>query len=298
MPDENVSFLPLSKHMQLNEIDFIVNEFVALGVNKVRLTGGEPLLRMDAKEIILNLSKFPVKLTLTTNGSLVHKYIEVFKEAGVKSLNFSLDTLDGNKFRKITKRNSFERVRKNIHLFIEKGFHVKVNAVIMRGVNENEIPDFIEWTKNLPVHVRFIEFMPFAGNRWTDETVFSFREILELVNSRFNIYKLKDDINDTAKKFKVLNYEGSFAVISTMSSPFCVSCNRMRLTADGKMKNCLFSKNEFDILGTLRKGEDIKPLVRHCISVKEESLGGQFTSEFESIDASKINNRSMVNIGG
>lgn len=298
IPDENTSFMPTSNLMQAHEIDTIVAAFVKLGVNKIRFTGGEPLVRKDAKDIFLGLSKYPIDLAITTNGSRIKDFMPVFKQTGIKSINISLDTLDKEKFLKITKRNVFEKVWSNIQLLINEGFHVKVNVVVMRGFNDNEILDFIEWTKKQPVHVRFIEFMPFDKNQWNSDKVFSYQEILDVASTTYSFIRMKDAANETAKKFKALNHEGTFAVISTMSAPFCSNCNRMRLTADGKMKNCLFSKGEVDILSALRNGEDIVPLIKKCVGDKAASLGGQFEGDYKKIDASKISNRSMINIGG
>ena len=298
MPDENIRFMPSAKLMQADEIDTIAGVFVKLGVKKIRLTGGEPLQRKDAEDVLTALSKYPVELTLTTNGSKANDFLPVFKKSGIKSINVSLDTLNAEKFLIITRRNIFQKVWNNIQLLIDEGFHVKVNCVIMRGINDNEIIDFIEWTKNQPVHVRFIEFMPFNGNQWNDKKVFSFREILEVAESKYSFLRMKDGLNETAKKYKPYNHEGTFAIISTMSAPFCGNCNRMRLTADGKMKNCLFSKGEVDILSALRNGDDIVPLIKQCVVNKAEALGGQFEGEYQQIDASKITNRSMINIGG
>lgn len=298
MPDENIKFMPSSKLMQADEIDAIVKVFINLGVGKIRLTGGEPLVRKDAKEIINLLSKYPVELTLTTNASEIHEFISVFKEAGIDSINVSLDSLDREKFFQITKRNIFEKVMKNIQLLINEGFHVKVNTVVMRGINDNEIPKFIEMTRENPVHIRFIEFMPFSGNLWTDKKVYSYKEILEKAEEKYSFIRMTDAANETAKKFKPFGHEGTFAVISTMTAPFCSNCNRLRLTADGKMKNCLFSNGEADILTALRKGEDIIPIIEKCVTMKAEALGGQFEGDYVKIDASKISNRSMINIGG
>ncbi len=298
IPEENTKFMPSSKLMQADEIDAIAKVFVDLGVSKIRLTGGEPLIRKDAEIIIRSLSKNPVDLTLTTNGTEVKEFIPVLKDAGISSVNVSLDTLDKEKFFKITKRNVFDKVWNNIQLLINEGFHVKVNTVVMRGINDNEIPDFIEWTKATPVHVRFIEFMPFDGNHWNDGKVFSFKEILEIAEANCSFIRMKDAVNETAKKFKPYGHEGTFAVISTMTAPFCSNCNRLRLTADGKMKNCLFSKGEADILTAFRNGEDIIPIIKQCVSDKAEALGGQFEGDYHKIDVSKINNRSMVDIGG
>ncbi len=298
MPDENIQFMPPANLMQADEIDLIAASFVKLGVKKIRLTGGEPLVRKDGAEIVAALSKYPIELTLTTNGSKVDEFIPVFRKAGIKSINISLDTLNKDKFFLITKRNAFEKVFRNIQLLIDDGFHVKVNMVVMRGVNDNEILDFIEWTKEKPLHVRFIEFMPFHGNKWNNESVFSYREILKVAESRFSFIRMSDAVNETAKKYKPFGHAGTFAVISTMTAPFCSNCNRMRLTADGKMKNCLFSNGEIDILSALRNGDDIVPLIKQCVEGKAESLGGQFEGDYQKIDTSKIANRSMINIGG
>jgi GTP 3',8-cyclase len=284
--------------MTADEIEYIASVFVNEGVNKIRLTGGEPLIRKDTKEIIKRLAKFPVELAITTNGVFVDEFIDVFKESGLHSVNVSLDSLDKEKYFEITKRDEYVKVKKNIDLLISNNFTVKVNAVMMKGVNDDEIINFVEWTKEVPVHVRFIEFMPFTGNQWSNRRVIPQKEIMNLISSKFNYTKLTDEKNDTAKKYIADGHKGTFAVISTMSSPFCNGCNRMRLTTDGKMKNCLFSKKEVDILSALRSGEDILPLIKLCVSNKEQALGGQFTAAYKNTDASKINNRSMINIGG
>lgn len=280
------------------EIEAIVAVFVQQGIKKIRLTGGEPLVRKDAKEIVQRLAKYPIELAITTNGVFVHEYIETFQQAGIRSINVSLDSLKSSRNQVITGRDEFERVRQNIDLLLKNNFHVKINTVIMRGMNENETIDFVAWTKDEPVHVRFIEFMPFAGNHWCREKVFSYEEMLGLIASKFDFIKLPDEKHDTAMKYKVPGYKGTFAIISTMSRPFCSGCNRLRLTTDGKMKNCLFSKTEVDILSALRNGEDIVSLIKKCVWEKEEALGGQMNCNDGIPDVSKIKNRSMIQIGG
>jgi GTP 3',8-cyclase len=298
MPEEDYEFTPPAKLMQVDEIEAIAKIFVEQGVNKIRLTGGEPLVRKGADEIIFRLSKLPVHLTLTTNATRLHDFADVLEQANVKSLNISLDTLQAEKFLLITRRNLFEKVLENIHLLINKNFHVKVNVVVMKGLNDNEIIDFIEWTKDTNVHVRFIEFMPFESNRWTSNKVFTLKEMLEVIEKKYKVITLQNDIHDTAKNYKIENHQGTFAVISTMSAPFCSGCNRMRLTADGKMKNCLFSKKETDLLMAFRNGEDILPLIYESIHSKEKELGGQFTKDFENIHTENLHNRTMISIGG
>lgn len=297
MPEEDYDFMPSAKLMQAGEVEAMAKIFVKLGVDKIRLTGGEPLVRKDAAQIIQSLSRLPVTLTLTTNGVRLHEFLPQLKDAGVRSLNISLDTLQAEKFNAITRRNHFEKVWKNIHAVIDEGLHVKVNAVVMKGVNEEEINDFVEWTKYTPVHVRFIEFMPFDGNRWQSEKVVTLQQILAAIESRYDIIKLKDEVNDTTKKYIVPGHAGTFAVISTMSDAFCGSCNRIRLTADGKMKNCLFSKEETDLLHALRNGQDIEDLIRQTILQKHAAHGGQFSS-LQQVNEEMIRNRSMIAIGG
>lgn len=298
MPEEAYEFTAASSLMQKEEIEALTKIFVSLGVNKIRLTGGEPLVRKDAGEIILSLSKLPVKLTLTTNGSRVHEFVPILEESGVRSLNISLDTLLPEKFHLITRRNQFEQVYGNIQLLVKKNFHVKVNMVVMKGLNENEITDFVEWTKHQPVHVRFIEFMPFTGNRWTSNKVFTMQEMLQVIKAKYTVEPLHNDKHDTAKAYRIPGHVGTFAIISTMSANFCGNCNRIRLTADGKMKNCLFAENETDLLSALRSGSDVHTLIQQNIRSKAKELGGQFTSDFERLKPEEIHNRSMITIGG
>lgn len=298
IPGDDHVFMPSSKMMQAYEVQELAKIFVNFGVNKIRLTGGEPLVRKDVGTIIQNLSVLPVSLTLTTNGVRLHEYLEVIKESNIRSVNISLDTLSARKFEQITKRNDFEKVWNNINLLIELGIHVKVNVVAMRGINDDEINNFIAWTKDTPVHVRFIEFMPFTGNKWMSDKVFTWQQILQKAEQDYSFIRLKDEGNDTAKKYLVPGHAGTFAVISTMTAPFCSTCNRMRLTADGKMKNCLFSKDEMDLLTALRDGKDVLALIQQSIKNKYAERGGQFVPDFEQLIATQIDNRSMVAIGG
>jgi len=298
MPEEDYEFTPASRLMQPDEIESIARIFVSHGVNKIRLTGGEPLVRKDAADIIMRLSKLPVNLTITTNGTRLHDFTDVLEKAGIHSLNISLDTLNKEKFNLMTRRDQFERVYENIHLMLRRGFHVKVNMVVIKNLNHQEISDFVQWTKKEPVHVRFIEFMPFTGNHWESEKVFTLQEIIETVSKEFDILPLEKEKHDTAKKYVIPGHKGTFAVISTMSAPFCSDCNRMRLTADGKMKNCLFSTSETDLLTPFRNKEDILPLIYQSVLDKKKALGGQFTTDLKNIHTENIHNRSMITIGG
>lgn len=298
MPEEDISCLPHKQLMQPVEIEEIAKIFISLGVRKIRLTGGEPLVRKEVRDITRRLSKLPVELTLTTNAVYADKYIDMLSDAGIKSLNVSLDTLRENRFFTLTRRDCFQQVVNNIQLLLAKGFHVKLNVVVMKGVNDDEIPNFVELTKHYALHVRFIEFMPFSGNQWEKEKVITAREMLETVLPEFDCIKLQDEKHATARKYQVINFPGTFAFITTMSAPFCSDCNRMRITADGKMKNCLFSKGETDLLSILRKGGDIIPLIRQNLLTKYPALGGQLAKNYKDTNGITIKNRSMIKIGG
>lgn len=298
MPDEDYDFSPASRLMQPDEIARLAGIFVEQGVKKIRLTGGEPLVRKDAAEIISALGKLPVELVITTNGTRIAEMLTTLKEAGIKTINISLDTLQPEKFILITRRDLFHQVRSNIELLLQHKFIVKINMVVMKGLNDGEIKDFIEWTRHHPVQIRFIEFMPFSGNKWTSNKMCSLEEILAQIEQDFTVLPVEAEPNDTAKRFMIPGHEGSFAIISTMTAPFCSTCNRMRLTADGKLKNCLFSDGETDLLTALRNNEDVLPLIQASIWSKKKELGGQLNTNFEHIDAETIKNRSMITIGG
>lgn len=298
MPEENHDFSPASSLMQTNEIIHLAKTFVAEGVKKIRLTGGEPLVRKDAAEIISALGELPVDLTMTTNGTRIREMLPVLVSANIKHINVSLDTLQPAKFIMITRRDAFHQVKSNIELLLQHKILVKINMVVMKGLNDHEILDFIDWTIQSPVQVRFIEFMPFSGNHWTSNKVCSLQEILATIAQKYSFQPVEAGPHDTAKNYTIPNHKGSFAVISAMTAPFCSSCNRMRLTADGKLKNCLFSKAETDLLTALREGEDVLPLIKASILAKEKELGGQLNKNFEQLDTEKIINRSMISIGG
>jgi molybdenum cofactor biosynthesis protein A len=299
MPEEGIQLREKSEFMTSEEVLAIAKTFVGMGIKKIRLTGGEPLIKKDAANMIKNLGKLPVELAITTNAVLVDKFIDVFKEAGIKSVNVSVDSLVEERFNMISRRNYFKRIMQNIDLLIKNDFIVKINVVVIRNLNEHEIPDFIKWTKTQPVHVRFIEFMPFDGNNWNWDKKVSFKEIMDIAENEFGksaILKIQDQKNDTARNYRLPDSLGTFGVISSVTNPFCDTCNRIRLTADGKIKNCLFSESETDLLSAYRHNVNIEPLIRAAILDKKKQRGGadEFNDEF----VKNMKNRSMVAIGG
>ena len=301
MPENGIALSQRSHLMTYEEIYQIASTFVRNGVTKIRLTGGEPLIRKDIDVILKKLASLNVELSITTNAILVDRFVDTLKENGIRNINASLDSLDSEKFKQITRRDNFKKVFDNIHLLIKEGFHVKLNVVLIKDFNENEIIDFINLTKDWPIVVRFIEFMPFNGNKWDVSKLVSYESIM---NSAFNefsktkIIRLKDAQNDTSKNYKVSHYKGSFAVISTVTNPFCDSCNRLRLTANGQLKNCLFSSEENDLLTQLREGKSIEGVIQKSVLMKKKIRNGLTTNESFSNKKKHSENRSMIAIGG
>jgi len=298
IPEEGYLFSKQDQLMKAEEIFTLSSVFVKLGVSKIRLTGGEPLVRKDFSAIYEKLASLPVDLHLTTNGVLIHEHIDILKKYGCKSINLSLDTLNADTFLLLTRRNLFQQVYDNMIQLVESGFRVKVNVVVMKGINEGEINEFIRLTKQLPIDIRFIEFMPFDGNLWVAAKVFTLSEILESIQTEFSFEVIPHEKHETAKRYNINGHKGSFSIISTMSQPFCGDCNRIRLTADGKLKNCLFSKSETDLRTPLREGKQVEDLILECIRQKSKMLGGQINVNYEELSPEEINNRSMISIGG
>jgi cyclic pyranopterin phosphate synthase len=300
MPEDQ-HFLRREALMSREEILAIAHVFVErYGVDKIRITGGEPLVRPDVVHIVRDLSSLPVKLGLTTNALNLHRYLDGLMEAGLSGVNVSLDTFDAERFRRITRRDGFAAVWRNIHLALHRGLRVKVNMVVMRGVNDDELLRFVELTRDHPVHVRFIEFMPFAGNGWGRERVYTYAEMLGHIGSVYTCEKLDDAPHSTAKAYRVAGWPGTFAVISTITEPFCGTCDRLRLTAEGRLRNCLFAREETDLLGALRRGEDIVPLIEANVLAKHAMLGGlpPFKPEKQEEVLQDLSARPMVAIGG
>ncbi|NIJ44375.1 cyclic pyranopterin phosphate synthase [Wenyingzhuangia heitensis] len=302
MPAQGIQLSPKSHIMTYDEIYTVAKKFVDLGVTKIRITGGEPLVRKDVEIVLKKLATLPVELSITTNGVLIDKYIAIFKECNLQKINISIDSLNPTKFNSITRRKDFEKVMNNIQLFTnDPFFKVKLNCVLMKETNDDEIIDFIEYTRYNNLNLRFIEFMPFDGNKWNLDKLVSLETITQMATNHFgndHIIKLQDAPNDTSKNYQIKGATGSFAVISTVTNPFCDSCNRIRLTANGMLKNCLFSGGETNLLETLRAGGSIEKPINIAVQSKKKVRGGMDTQDKFTSDNLRLNNRSMIAIGG
>lgn len=253
------SWTPRSHLLTFEEIERVLRLASGLGINKVRLTGGEPLLRKDLPLLVERVARIPgiEDLALTSNGFLFPQQAEALASAGLRRMSFSLDSLNANTFRKITGRNGLETVLTSIRLARKLGLNpVKVNAVIIRGINDHEIEDLAQFAHDQEVSFRFIEFMPLdSGRTWLKELVVTGREILDRLRARFSLAPVpSENRSETARRWAFPDGQGEIGIIAPVSEPFCGHCNRIRLTADGKIRTCLFSAGEHDLRDLLRSG--------------------------------------------
>ncbi len=301
MPAEGLMLSPKECLMSSTEVINLATLFAEYGVNRIRLTGGEPLLRKDIVSIVEGLSQLDVQLSITTNAVLMDRFIDPFKELGLRQINVSLDTLDAERFELITLRDQFQRTYDNLFRMLDAGFKVKLNVVLMKEQNEEEIIPFIELTRNHNLAVRFIEFMPFSGNQWDRSRVVPQEQILETADAEYGRSAVKAmplGANFTARNFQIDGFKGHFGIISTVTNPFCDSCNRLRLTANGRLKNCLFSQGETDLLTPYRQGMPVEAIIRKAVYGKKAARGGMMESEDFDQAVKHEDNRSMIAIGG
>lgn len=298
MPAEGVELTPNSHLLSQNEIIRLANLFVSSGVDKIRLTGGEPTVRKDIEDICSQLSNLKglKTLAMTTNGITLARKLPKLKECGLTLLNISLDTLVPAKFEFMTRRKGHERVMESINAAVDLGYNpVKVNCVVMRGFNDDEICDFVELTREKPINIRFIEFMPFDGNVWNVKKLVPYSEMLDRVVKQFGgVQRIQDHPTETAKNFRVEGHQGSVSFITSMTEHFCAGCNRLRLLADGNLKVCLFGPSEVSLRDPLRLGvedNELKEIIGAAVKRKKASHAGMF-------DIAKTPNRPMIHIGG
>ncbi|MCH9726331.1 MAG: GTP 3',8-cyclase MoaA [Planctomycetes bacterium] len=300
MPSENVQFVQRSKIMSFEEIVKFVRLVVPMGVNKIRLTGGEPLVRKDIPELVKMISEIPgIKdIGITTNGILLPQYAQQLYDAGLRRINISLDALNAKKFQQITRRDEYAKVMQGIQSAHDAGFKpIKINAVSIRNLTEEEIIPFGRLARETGAEIRFIEFMPLdADNQWEREKVLFAHEIQEILSQGIMplVPEKQTDKSAPASNFVFEDGVGRIGFIASISNPFCMSCNRFRLTADGKLRNCLFSLEETDIRELFRANtpdEQILEAVRNSIASKKE--GHEInTARFIQPD------RPMYSIGG
>lgn len=305
-PEEQFEFIPHEEVLRYEEIVEIIKEAVNLGVTKVRITGGEPLVRKGVVDFIKKLREIKKleDISLTTNGFFLSEYAEKLKDAGLNRVNISLDSLQEEKYKRITRGGSLEKALKGINSALKAGLlPIKINTVLIRGINDDEVEDFVRLTLGRPLNIRFIEFMP-SGEELKDNYRDKFISVLEIKESLAEKYSFRPvDINSgngPAKYYQIKGGQGTIGFITALSQHFCKTCNRIRLTSEGKLRPCLFSNIEVDIKQAIRnaKTDDkiigskiIRNNIEKAISIKPE--GHKLNEKFSNRDSFK-----MSKIGG
>jgi cyclic pyranopterin phosphate synthase len=270
MPEEGVPLSPPPNLLTTPEIFLLSSVFVSQGVTKIRLTGGEPTIRRDILPLMHQIGSLRSQglreLCLTTNGISLFRKLDSMVSAGLTGVNLSLDTLDSWQFQIMTRRKGFEAVMNSMERILEMnklgaGIKLKINCVVMRGVNEREILPFIELGREKDLEVRFIEYMPFDGNKWSQGKMLGYQEMLEMIRAKYpGLRKAKDHKNDTSKAYEIPGFVGKMGFITSMTHNFCGTCNRLRITSDGNLKVCLFGNAEVSLRDILRKSNGGQPI--------------------------------------
>jgi cyclic pyranopterin phosphate synthase len=277
MPAEGLPWLERSEILSFEEVERLVRMFVSMGVGDVRLTGGEPLVRRDFPRLVSMLAPIPGlnDLSLTTNGYLLERDAAALVEAGIQRVNVSIDSLQRDRFFEMTRRDALPQVLRGLDALAQhpEVHPIKVNAVAMRGFTEDEAVAFADFARSTAFQVRFIEFMPLdADHAWTPESVLTGDELRSLIQAVHPLEEVPREPSSTARVFRFADGQGEIGFVNPVSEPFCADCNRVRLTAEGKLRTCLFSLHETDLREPMRSGAsdaDLERLIREAVWRKE-----------------------------
>ena len=289
--------IPGAERLSFAEYERLVRILVGLGIRKVRVTGGEPLVRPGVAEFLAHLKALGVRdLSLTTNGFTLAERLDNLVASGLDRINISLDSLKPKRFEAITRTKTFDQVMASIEAAqASKLRPVKINAVLVRGLNDDEVEDFAQFARDLNLIMRFIEFMPLdAGHTWTRDRVVTAAEIHERISARWPLVPIEHERSETARRYRFADGRGEIGLVAPVTQPFCGHCSRIRLTADGKLRTCLFSKEDHDLKFLLHGGagdEEIADEIRAIVAQKEK---GHRINEPDFVPPA----RSMVFIGG
>jgi cyclic pyranopterin phosphate synthase len=297
MPPQGIPWTPRADTLTADEIVRLGAIFVGLGIDKIRLTGGEPLTRRDVGAIAARLGALPglKTLAMTTNGISLAGRAQGLRDAGLNAITISLDTLRRERFREIAQRDQFDAVMDGIEASLAAGFSpVKINCVVMRGINDDEILDFVDWAKDRPINVRFIEYMPFRDNHWSKGGLKPYAEMRALIESRYAMIPLVGDATDVGKDFRLAGHQGAVSFVTSMTESFCGGCNRLRVTADGNIKSCLFHPAERSLRDAMRAGADDGEIARLILGAVDAKPAEHPPIE----ELLQMDNRAMIEIGG
>jgi cyclic pyranopterin phosphate synthase len=279
MPPSGVKQMPHEEVLTLEEIYQLVQAATLLGIRKVRLTGGEPLVRLGIVDLVEKINSLPEidDISMTTNGILLKKMGKDLKKAGLKRVNISLDSMHADTFKEITRNGELKQVMAGIEEALSLGLEpVKLNTVVVRGVNLHEVVDFARWTKEAPIHVRFIELMPIGtSSPWAEDCYVPAQEIKDIIDDKLGNLLEENKLTGSgpAKYYRLANAPGTVGFITAMSDHFCGNCNRLRLTANGQLRPCLFDKREVDVKSALRMGKttmELAKIIAQAVSLKPD----------------------------
>ena len=296
MPEEGLEWLSRDEILSFEEIERLARVMVEqFGVNSIRLTGGEPMVRANLDELVRMLAALDTDVAMTTNGSTLRRHAQGLIDAGLKRINISLDSLDRDRFLELTRRDELDTVLDGIEAAVEAGFDpVKINCVVMRGINDDEIVDFARFGRDHGVRVRFIEWMPLdADQAWSNDRVMSQQEIVDQINEVFPLEPVQRG-HEPAQRFRYLDGQGQVGVIASVTQAFCGNCDRVRLTAEGQLRNCLFAVDEFDLRTLLRNGASDDAIAAEIARGVSAKWAGHQIGQVHFIRP----NRSMSQIGG
>lgn len=301
MPAEGIKYLPKKELLTFEEIERLVALLAAMGISKIRLTGGEPFVRNDLMKLIRSIVEIPGvrDLHITTNGILTAPHIPELKKLGIASVNLSMDTLNRERYKQITLRDEFESTYKTLNLLLEHEIPVKINAVVMEGKNTDDILSMVALTQKQNVSVRFIEEMPFNGEgSHYPKLTWTYRKILEHIKTAYpDIRKTHDAEGATASHYKIPGHIGEIGIIAAFSRTFCGTCNRIRVTAQGTLKTCLYDNGVLDIRNLLRSGADNELIKEKLLIAFNNRKSNGFDAEQHRKNGEKIH-ESMSTIGG
>jgi molybdenum cofactor biosynthesis protein A len=301
MPEEGIRYMPKKELLTFEEIHRLISLLASMGISKVRLTGGEPFVRTDLMKLIQRIVEIPGirDLHLTTNGVLTAAHIPELKRLQIASVNLSLDTLDRKRFHAITRRDEFEQVFNTLNLLLEHEIPVKINAVVMDGKNIDDIVPLIELSKNSKVDVRFIEEMPFNGEGNHYATLnWTHKKILEYIKEHYpDVYKIPDPKFSTSDNYHIPGHQGNLGIIAAFSRTFCGTCNRIRVTAQGTLKTCLYDDGVLDIRQILRTHADDELLKEKLLLALNSRAKDGLEAEAKRKNHSPVS-ESMSTIGG
>ncbi|WP_460613358.1 GTP 3',8-cyclase MoaA [Hymenobacter seoulensis] len=300
MPEEGIKYLPKQELLTYEEMERLVAIMASLGVRKVRLTGGEPFVRRDLVPFMSRLAEILgiEELTMTTNGVLTAPYVPELARMGVKAVNLSLDTMDRARFASITRRDELPRVMETFYALLAAGIRVKINAVVMDGQNTQDILPLAELTRELPVDVRFIEEMPFNGGSHAATLPWNHNRIREhLALNLGELTPVSTRPGDTASHYTVAGHQGRLGIIAAYSRTFCGTCNRIRLTAEGGLKTCLYDQGVLDIRALLRGGSSDEQIAEALKTAFRNRAANGFEAESQR-PLHQLSFESMSTIGG